>query len=452
MAKFFFIIGIMCFAGSCTSMAAKDREPLEKPKCIWIDLAANRERFNDPDSIGYYVKKCKEVGITHLIVDLKGTSGEVCYPSKIAPMLSLSKGSGSSGSDPTAGSSEGVNKRSHGSGCGGFDFADCFIQAARAHKMKIFASLNIFCEGNGVHRRGIVYDTHKDWQSVNYVPGKGLIPVTEISGKVTAFVNPAIPEVQKYERSILAEVVRLYPFDGIILDRARYDGIQSDFSEFSRRKFEAFAGTKLQRFPEDIFEWVPDGRGGYECVEGRLFKKWIEWRASVIYYFIRATREALKAIRPDLQFGAYTGAWYPTSYEYGTNWAAGSYNSSADFDWATPDYRHYAYGDLLDVYMNGNYYWNIHMRDDDPVERLQAHPENAYRSVEGGCVYTRRLLDGRPFYSGIYVHVYGSNAQQFKKAVGMSLKIADGLMIFDISHLINNNWWDELSEIILMNY
>lgn len=38
------------------------------------------------------------------------------------------------------------------------------------------------------------------------------------------------------------EVAQKYDFDGLLLDRGRYDNIQSDFSDFSRGKFEAYIG------------------------------------------------------------------------------------------------------------------------------------------------------------------------------------------------------------------
>ena len=34
-------------------------------------------------------------------------------------------------------------------------------------------------------------------------------------------------------------------------------------------------------------------------------------------------------------FGTYTGAWYPSYYEVGVNFASNQYDPSKDFDWAT---------------------------------------------------------------------------------------------------------------------
>lgn len=43
-----------------------------------------------------------------------------------------------------------------------------------------------------------------------------------------------------------------------MLDRVRYDGISADFSFLSRKKFEEYIGQKVEKYPEDIFEWRQD--------------------------------------------------------------------------------------------------------------------------------------------------------------------------------------------------
>ena len=51
----------------------------------------------------------------------------------------------------------------------------------------------------------------------------------------------------------------------------------------------------------------------------------------------------------------------------------------------------------------------------------------------------------------LYVDQYNQNADQFKKAVSMTLSASDGLMIFDIVHIINKDWWDVLKQGIDMS-
>ena len=403
-----------------------------KPKLMWLDCSANWERFSYPDSIRYYVDKCREAGMTALVLDIKGTSSEVVYPSEYAPQLKEWKGT--------------VRPD--------FDFIGTFTEAAHRAGMEIYGSFNTFAEGHGIFRRGLIYDGHPEWQAINYLPGKGLTPQLEIPGKTVLFTNPALPEVQEHEIALFREVASKYDLDGIILDRARYDNIMSDFSDFSRKAFEAYIGEELERFPEDIYAWEEDGNGGWKRTDGPYFKKWIEWRASVIYDFFRRTREELRKVDPELKFGAYTGAWYPSYYEVGVNWASQTYDPSQDFDWATPEYRNYGYAELLDLYTNGNYYWNVTLdeyRRSNGLHRNETDSEvstGEHLCVEGGCRYSRRLLGGHPFYGGMYVEDYKRDTTQFKRAVEMNLRESDGLMVFDIVHIIQRDWWGPLGRAI----
>ena len=399
-----------------------------KPKLMWLDCSANWVRFSYPDSIRYYVNKCREAGMTALVLDVKGTSSEVVYPSEYAPQVREWKGF----TRPD------------------FDFVGTFVDAAHDAGLEIYGSFNTFAEGNGVFRRGLIYDGHPEWQAVNYVPGKGLMPQLEIPDKKVLFANPALSAVQDHEIAIFKEVAQKYDFDGLLLDRGRYDNIQSDFSDFSRREFEAYIGKKLDRFPEDVYAWEEDGDGGWKRIDGPYFKQWIEWRASVIYDFFKRTKEELKAVKPGLKFGAYTGAWYPSYFEVGVNWASNTYDPSQDFAWATPEYKNYGYAELLDIFTNGNYYWNVTVdeyRRSNGLHKNETDSEMSkgdHLSVEGGCRYSRRLLGGRPFFGGMYVEDYKRDTTRFKRAVEMNLRESDGLMVFDIVHIINRDWWGPL--------
>ena len=59
-----------------------------------------------------------------------------------------------------------------------------------------------------------------------------------------------------------------------------------------------------------------------ELVARPAVRKWIEWRASVIKDFVTEAHRQLKEINPRLLIGDYTGAWYPTYYYVGVNWAS----------------------------------------------------------------------------------------------------------------------------------
>ena len=119
----------------------------------------------------------------------------------------------------------------------------------------------------------------------------------------------------------------------------RFDNITSDFSQLSKEAFEAYTGEPVADFPGDILHWSQDAEGTWSWSQGPLFRKWIEWRASVIKQFVVEARRQLKAINPRLLIGDYTGAWYPTYYYVGVNWASERFDPAQYFDWATPEYK-----------------------------------------------------------------------------------------------------------------
>ena len=105
-----------------------------KPKLMWLDCSANWVRFSYPDSIRYYVNKCREAGMTALVLDVKGTSSEVVYPSEHAPQVREWKGF----ARPD------------------FDFVGAFVEVAHDAGLEIYGSFNTFAEGNGVFRSGLI--------------------------------------------------------------------------------------------------------------------------------------------------------------------------------------------------------------------------------------------------------------------------------------------------------
>lgn len=411
-----------------------DRPVRERPKMMWLDLSGMWTRFTNPDTVAYYMDRIVECGFNTVIIDVKNTGSAVGYPSEIAPQLVDWKGVRISPA---------------------YDYLDVVLRAAKERGLTAYAAFNIFCESYPHFKRGILSGDTLAWQARNYLPGVGITAAPENEGPGTSFCNPARPEVQAYEQSVLAECARRYPMlDGIMVDRCRYDNITSDFSDYSRYLFENYIGDKIDRFPEDIYEWTLTPDGTYARKEGPWFRKWLEWRASVIYGFFRDTRAMIKRINPRLGFGAYTGAWYPSYYEVGVNWASRDYDVAKDFDWATPQYRDYAFAELLDLYTNGNYYKAITI---DEYRRSNGLVKNETDSefqmgdhlcVEGACRYSRRLMGNQEFCGGLYVVDYDTDVQRFKDAVRMNLIESDGLMVFELYHIIRTGWFDALRDAV----
>lgn len=421
---------------ACKSTAPAEETALrieDRPKIMWVDFSGNWLKFHNPDTARYYIKKAAECGFNHLVIDVKGTRSVVAYDSEIAPRIKTWKG---------------IDYPEN------FNYLDTMIAIGRENGMKVLASLNMFCEGTDSLSGGIINGDKRDWQTVYYFGDGRVAPADNMEGPTTAFMNPARPEVQDYARSLVLELVRNYDLDGVMLDRCRYEGIRSDFSDFSRQKFEDYIGEKVENFPTDIYEWVKLDNGEYTRRPGKWHNKWIEWRASVIHDFFKTTRDSIKAINPDMMLANYTGAWYPSYYEVGVNWASKDYDPSADFDWATPEYKNYALNELFDLYTNGNYYVDVtldelHARNGKIKNETDSEfAEGDHLCVEGACEYSRRLLAGRPFYGGMYVEQYYDDPDRFKRAVKMNLKESDGFMLFDLCHIIHMDWFDILGEAI----
>lgn len=405
----------------------------QRDKMMWMDLSANWKRFTIPDSVAHYLDKTVECGFNIVVVDVKNTDGQVAYKSKIAPRLLIWKG-------------KPISEE--------YDYLKVILDLAHARGLKVYAAFNQFAEGNARLKTGPIYKDKGAWQTMIYDPEKGIQPTTSLTGPYAAFTNPALPEVQRYEQSILCEVVKNYGVDGIMLDRCRYDNIKSDFSQYSKQLFEKYIGKKVERFPEDIYEWVKGADGKYIIKEGKWYKLWIEWRASIIYNYFKNTRAAIKKVRKDVKLAAYTGAWYPSYYEVGVNWASKNYDPSKEFDWATPNYKKYGFAELLDKYTNGNYYFDVtldeyHKRNSAVLNETDSKALSGdHLCVEGACEYSHKLLGDNAFLGAMYVEQYEHNADQFKRAVKMNLKKSDGFMLFDIVHIILRDWWQPLKEAI----
>lgn len=405
---------------------------------LYFDATANFARFTHKDSVVYYLQKAKEAGITDVVIDIKPITGEVLYPSKIAPVMTEWEGEYESGKKDTS-----------------WDMLSLFIEEGHKLGLLVHASTNVFVGGHNYFDRGVVYNdkTKAHWQTLSYLP-EGMTPITEQKRKYSAMLNPALEEVQEYQLSILKELVEMYSdLDGIILDRVRYDGIEADFSDESRALFEKNIGERVEDFPEDIFTYASDEPASR--IEGPLYKKWLEWRAGIIHDFMFKARDAVKEINPDLYFGDYTGSWYPSYYEVGVNWASNEYDPSADFDWATPAYKNSGYAEVLDIFLTGNYFYEVDKSEAKGIDTTKVVRNEAgqglgqeyWCTVEGSAELVNKVVKGKaPVYAGIYVEQYKNDPEQFIKALKMCRSKSEGAMVFDIVHIINYKWWDELKQ------
>lgn len=424
-------LSIPCAHAGNAAARTQAEQPVRRA-IMWIDGEANFRRFSSPDSVTFYLRKVRDLGFTDVAVDVRPITGEVFFSTPHAPKMRDWQGFQRDDS---------------------LDYLGLFLTEAHRLGLQVQATLNCFVAGHNYFDRGLVYSTHPEWASVVYTP-QGLKPITEQKEKYSAMVNPLNADFRQHIKAVLTDLLTAYPsLDGIILDRVRYDGVEADFSDLSRTTFEQYVGKRVKHFPEDIFRWKKGADGQWHVKRGKWFNKWIEWRAQTIHDAMADLRQTVKAVRPDVSFGTYTGAWYPSYYEVGVNFASKDYDPSKDYDWATPQYRNTAYMELLDLYTTGNYYTDITLAD---AEKNTTGVKNetdsevqtgTWYSVEGSCTHLRTILGGHAFYGGLLVdQLYGSPSK-LSQSIEMNLKKSDGLMVFDICHLIARpELWDEVEK------
>ena len=434
MKKLIYLLLAMTLIVGCQNGKTQESKRLY----MWLDCEANFERLSTPDSIDYYMGRIKELGFTDVVADVKSIMGEVLYKSDIAPYMGEWNG--------TVRSEE-------------YDMLAEVEAACRKHGLGCFASLNVFCGGHNFVKRGIIYNEHPEWQSIGWWHNK-LLPVNEMDFNYNGMVNPANPEVREYQLAILEEFARKYPtIDGIIFDRVRYDDIWADFSPLSLADFATYAGLEKSPEPKDIMTWYEDENGKWRHKPATYFKEWMEYRAGVIKSFVEEAHKRIKAINPNLLLGDYTGAWYPTYYYVGVNWASEKYNPAEEFEWASENYYKTGYADLLDVYMTGLYYTPITKHEVDTHfpdigQRMEAgmdaEARNYWYCVEGAAELAQKITCGVvPVVGSIYVEQYMGDEERFGRAVTQAIESCDGgMMLFDLCHIVSHNWWDTLQRAI----
>ncbi len=124
---------------------------------------------------------------------------------------------------------------------------------------------------------------------------------------------------------LLADLAK-YDLDGIILDRCRYDdyGLESDFSDISKQKFEEYIGETVANFRQIL--WHPV-RMKYLLTSLFILRSGWNSERKLFMIFIVKAREKVKSVNNNIKVWVYVGAWYSTYYTSGVNWASPKYNT-----------------------------------------------------------------------------------------------------------------------------
>jgi hypothetical protein len=369
------------------------------------------------------------MGITDIVVDVRPTSWDVLFASKVAPELKRVPA--------WVGAGWGFRERT-----ADFDYLRAFIDAGHAAGLRVHAGVNVMVGGwraPGIEH-GMVYDRpeRQEWCSVDY-RADGLL-VNHALDTATAggrFLDPANPEVQAFALDMLGELAAYDGLDGIVMDRCRYDDYAMDagYTEAGRQAFAAWLGREPERWP--VF--TEPGHVFLDKTPDELENRWLTFRCTVIHDFVARAADRVRAVNPDLRFGIYVGAWFSEYYRSGVNWASPSYDLASEepsYAWATPEYQAAGLADLVDFMLLGTYC---------PAVNVHGHTE---KTMEGYARLGRKRLCGDvPFYAGPDI----GNEKGFEKGGQIDLlpeievtmqQEADGFFLFDLCHIRMFDYWD----------
>lgn len=292
--------------------------------------------------------------------------------------------------------------------------------------------------GTGRGRTALLDLAAGDILAIDEQPHHVFVPSTAMA-QASAFVNPALPAAAARLLQMIDEILR-YDVDGIVLDRARYANVYTDFSPLSRRQFESYLGAPVQRWPEDVLADIVRP-GGRDLQFGPLASAWFSWRAAVIQDFVRQVRDHLAAAGPEYRLGVYVGSWYHLYYREGANW--GRIGFQPDLHWAGPDYGRTGYADMIDFLMAGAYYYHV-----SESEARRAGLEY-WRSVDVALDMVEEAVGTvtHPL-GGLFLVDYAADVEQFRRAAGRVQERGFDLMIFDYYYIEQYQWWHLFPDVL----
>lgn len=429
MKKFLFlllIISCSAFVYACSSDDAGavdlngDGIPLDvdrpsiadKPVQMWIDAHANFSRFADKSSITSYLKKMKQTGFNEVYVDVKPGIGYALYASDILPQL-------------TKWGSETVSRD--------WDYLAYWIEEAEKLDIKVIASLSVLGYGATKEREGLVYDDNK-WdgktqqEMTNPKTPDVLTDMRDQTSVDAAMLNPCLPEVQTFVLSIVGEIVTKYPkLKGICLDYCRWYGGNYGLESTSLAAYEAYSGQTVGSRNNIITD-----SGGI----GAQYKYWIEFRSMIITNLITSIRAKAKSINPNIELHLWASADWASRYSVGQNWASKRY-VPAESTIYTSTYSKTGFADQLDVFSLGAYTEKIWISE---------NPGSVWTVENFVTTYNKFSMGDCKVYGSIASYAYPNRATAVSDAVYLCLKNTDGLMVFEISHVINNNQWNAIKD------
>lgn len=408
---------------------ADQKNSADKPRFIWVDAAANFPDFADSkENILRDLTLARNAGFTDVVVDVRPTSGDVLFRTAVGTQvkwLGAWLPGGYTKIERTA----------------TWDYLQAFIDAGHSLGLKIHAGVNTFSGGNttSLGTDGLLFrDAGKREWATQLLTTSGIVNTLDQNSSGAKFFNPVNDDVQKYVCDLLADLAAYNGLDGIILDRARFDDLDSDFSPYTKKKFEDYLGYSIQNFPKDVMT-AGTKAGSLPASLPVYFKQWLEFRVKITHDFMEKARTRVKNANRNIQFGVYVGGWYSTYYGVGVNWASTKYNTASAYPaWATANYKNFGFADHMDHILIGAYASPTQIYGTNEWT-VQGFCSKAVDKIKGDAA----VIGGPDVGNGDWATASDAVVNQaITQSVDAAINACDGYFLFDMIHLKKKNQWE----------
>lgn len=377
---------------------------------LWIDLSANIQKLSNKSGVKKYLDLAQKVGFNGIVLDIKGVAGSVMYDSEFLLKAENLRGVQISSMD--------------------YDYVQYFVDECHRRNMRITLST---CVMPFDDPRYHTLEPWKDLFAIEYLPG-GLKDIRQDhESGIAAFLNPCRPEVTAYAKRMAAEIVSKYDVDGYALDYCRYMDHNSDFTEYTHKAMEEYYGEKIEGWPDCVYTWPAGATGRTSFAAGKYYNKYCEFKAATITNLIKEIRDTVKKVNPNVDIEYWASAWWPLPGT-GQNWASPDKDRTSTMWWGTPDYYKTGFAKYLDIFQLGAY---THVLEGTGTESIQGLIIQGKSLIRKNC----------PMYGTI--SACQNKDFRMADACYMCLKETDGLMVFDLSHVVGMNWWSEIKKGIM---
>lgn len=298
-----------CVAAMCVALAAREApddlsaSTAAETRALWV----LRSSLTTPESIAALVRSASENGFNTLLVQVRGR-GDAYYRGGVEPVaLDLVR-------QPAS-----------------FDPLNVVITEARQAGLAVHAWINVNLVSSAVElpaaRDHVIY-RHPSWLMVPRDLTLELSTVdagspayigrlarwTRTQGDVEGlYISPITPGAAAYAESVVRDIARRYPLDGIHLDYVRYPNERYDYSATAIAEFRSYVRGRIsdeQRRQLDAREAIdplayPDA----------LADHWLGFRVARMSALVGRLRDAVKAERPGATLTAATAPDLREAYE-----------------------------------------------------------------------------------------------------------------------------------------